>query len=628
MCGIAGYINRKSPEINTKILKSMNDTLKNRGPDDEGYFVSDFVGLAHRRLSIIDIESGKQPMTTEDGRYTIVFNGEIYNFLEIKENLQKKGISFSTRSDTEVLLKLFALKGADCLQELNGMFAFAIWDKIEKKLFVARDRLGKKPFYYALTPDYFIFGSELKALLKFPDIKKDIDADALQHFLTYEYVPAPFCIIKGIKKLKQAHGLTFNQNGDLKIHRYWTPPFGETPEVGFETAQKELFALLCKATEYRLIADVPVGVFLSGGVDSSSVVALMASLREGKDIQTFSINFEEQSYDESEFSLAVAKKFGTKHHTETLTAKKMLDIFPEVTRAMDEPFADGSILPTYLLSKFTRQNVKVALGGDGADELFAGYPTFYANRVADVFQKIPNFIKKSIEKLSKILPASDKDMSLDFKVRQFLLGAHYPGVLKNQVWLSAITPHQQNFLFSENFKRKLTAPHALKLIEDELKNCPSKKNTDELLYFYQKFYLCDDILVKVDRASMANSLEIRAPYLDVNVVEYATKLPYEFKLNGKTTKYILKKLFQHHLPKGITSRAKKGFSIPIAGWLKNELSGLLNDTLNQKRIEHDGIFNWPFIERLIKEHERAKCNHRKPLFALLTLHLWMDQYLS
>jgi asparagine synthase (glutamine-hydrolysing) len=624
MCGISGIINLKSPQIDSKILKNMNDAIQSRGPDDEGFYLKDHAALGHRRLSIIDITGGHQPMTSADGRYTLVFNGEIYNFLELKAELEKDGLSFTTKSDSEVLLYYFIKHGIDGLKNLNGMFAFALWDSIDKKLFAARDRMGKKPFYYALVGDEFIFASELKALLKHPGLPKAIDETALKHYFTYEYVPAPYSIIKGVSKLKQAHYLLYD--GNIKTESYWNQSFATANDDDEKTACKNLLGHLDQATTHRLISDVPLGVFLSGGVDSSAIVALMARQREGKDIKTFSINFKEASYDESLYSAAVAKHFGTDHHEQTLTASLMLDILPKVSAYMDEPFADGSILPTYLLSQFTRKHVTVALGGDGADELFAGYPTFFASRVAGVYQKFPSLFKKAAHGLTNMLPTSDKNMSLDFKARQFLMGADYKGVLKNQMWLAGVSQEEQKKFFTPEFLKN-NPGSTLKLIEDEMQRCDSKRAGDQLLYFYQKFYMCDDILVKVDRASMANSLEVRAPFLDPNVVDYVCSLPYHYKLKGVTTKFILKRTFNKMLPAMVTQRSKKGFGIPIAGWLKNELKSLLLNTLNQKRIESEGIFHWPFINELMQQHITGKRNNRKQLFSLLMFHLWMDEYL-
>lgn len=628
MCGISGIVNLREGSVDRGVLKAMNDTLNRRGPDGEGFYFSERVGLGHRRLSIIDLEGGAQPMTTSDGRYTLVFNGEIYNFLELKMELERDGAAFRTHSDSEVLLELFARKRERCLDELNGMFAFVVWDAKERTLFAARDRVGKKPFYYALVDGHFIFASELKALLKFPALKRELDPAALAHFLAYEYVPAPLAMVKGVRKLRQAHYLNLAADGAVMTTRYWTQPLGEPLDIDEREASKNLLELLDKATAYRLISDVPLGVFLSGGIDSSTVVALMARHRAGKDIKTFSIYFKEASYDESLYCETVAKKFGTDHASQTLTAATMLDILPEVVAYLDEPFADGSILPTYLLSRFTRKHVTVALGGDGSDELFAGYPTFFASRLADAYRLMPQLLHKAVNGAAALMPASENNMSLDFKLRQFIKGAHHPGVIKNQIWLAAISPEEQDDLLTPEFKKTLDGVNPFALIDEEMDHCPSRVPGDELLYFYQKFYMCDDILFKVDRASMANSLEVRAPFLDKDVVDFASRLPYALKLKGVTTKYILKKTVNKLLPAMVTQRSKKGFGIPIAGWLKNELKPLLLNTLSEERIRRDAIFEWEPIKALIDGHLSGKINQRKPLFALLMLHLWMDQYLA
>lgn len=620
MCGIAGIVSFERTESERTVLRRMADTIRHRGPDNEGFFFAPHVGLAHRRLAIIDLTSGHQPMTSADGRYTIVFNGEIYNFLELRAALEKDGEVFTTKSDTEVLLRLFKREGPDCLQKLNGMFAFAVWDGERESLFIARDRMGKKPLYYARIGKDFIFASELKALLAYPRLARTIDKQSVRAYLTYEYIPAPLAIIQGVYKLPAGHCLRLTRN-ELQITRYWNLPFGESVGDDERTAAKKILELLDRAVTYRMIADVPLGVFLSGGIDSSSIVALMARHRAGRDIKTFSIHFSEASYNESLYSNEIAQKFGTDHHVETLSAAKMLDILPEVSRNLDEPFADGSILPTYLLAGFTRKDVTVALGGDGADELFAGYPTFTADRYARLYRRLPNGIKSVVRGLSRLLPVSDKNMSLDFKLRQFLGGADYPDLLRHQVWLSAATPAQQRDLLSKNLLA--AAPNdPLDLVTQEAENCGSKNSHDQLLYFYQKFYLEGDILFKTDRASMAHSLEVRAPFLDVNVVEYATRLPFEFKLKGITTKFILKRACNRLLPAMITQRSKKGFGIPIAGWLKNELRPLLSDTLNRKAIVDEGLFCWPAVERMMAEHLAGRANHRKPLFALLMFQLW------
>lgn len=631
MCGITGIIHKNNEPVDLLVLQSMTRRLAHRGPDEEGYFVEQRAGLGHRRLSIIDLSSGQQPMYSDDSRYVIVFNGEIYNFLDIRQRLEKQGVVFKTRSDTEVLLKLYIHEGEGCVAELNGMFAFAIWDKKEQKLFAARDRMGKKPFYYWSTPTLFAFASECKAFLKHPGFSPRLDAEALSHFFQYEYVPAPFSIFHGVKKLAAGHCLVLDQKG-LIIRRYWDIPLNPLRASDFdpEEVKTRLIDLLDRAVDSRLVSDVPLGVFLSGGIDSSTIVALMARHRSGKDIKTFSINFDEPSFDESAYSSLIAKRFSTDHHQQTLTPHKMIDILPDVAGFLDEPFADYSIIPTYLLSQFTRQLVTVALGGDGSDELFCGYPTFFAGGLADYYHLTPGFAKKMIQRLASFFPASDCDMSFEFKLKQFLYGAGFPPVLRNQVWLGALHRAEQQKIFSPSFEGQtfLRDGDPLELVSQVMESCPSKNPGDRMLYFYQKFYLEGDILVKTDRASMAASLEVRAPFLDKDFVEYVSTLPYQFKARGKTTKYLLKKALEPVLPREIIYRKKKGFGIPIAIWLKNELRPSLQATLHHNKLKKDGIFNPVAVDCLIAEHLSGKKNNRKPLFALLMFQWWKERFLN
>ncbi|MBX7148048.1 asparagine synthase (glutamine-hydrolyzing) [bacterium] len=630
MCGISGIFHFSPTPVSREILQNINRKLTHRGPDNEGYYLSNNIGLGHRRLSIIDLAGGVQPMTTPDGRYTLVFNGEIYNFNDIKLKLEREGVVFKTHSDTEVLLYLYALKKEKCLEDLNGMFSFAVWDNSDQKLFIARDRFGKKPLYYFKNAACLVFASEIKALLSHPFVSKEIDPQAVAHYFQYEYVPAPLSIFKSIRKLPHAHYLTASCD-KIDIQRYWDIPLCDQKlDISEDEAVSKIDALLDSATERRMISDVPLGVFLSGGVDSSSLVALMARHRSGRDIKTFSINFNEKSFDESSHSDLVAKTFSTDHHAQVLDPQTMIAILPEIAAFMDEPFADYSIIPTYLLSRFTRQYVTVALGGDGSDEIFAGYPTFYAGLMATRFQKFPQIIKTGIQKAINLLPVSDKDMSFEFKIKQFLYGASYPPVLRNQVWLGALNENEMKTFFTPSFlaQTQLAQVGPLNIIAEALKACKSHNVADQMLYFYQKFYLTDDILVKTDRASMAHSLEVRAPFLDIKLVNFVSQLPYTLKSKGQATKYILKKTVQKFLPSQIVYRPKKGFGIPIARWLKYELKETMLDVLNPQKIDKAGIFNPHAITRLVQEHLQGKKNNRKVLFSLLMFEKWREHYAS
>jgi asparagine synthase (glutamine-hydrolysing) len=627
MCGITGIVDTKSP-VGGDVLARMANALRHRGPDDESYFIADpkpgraNVGFGFRRLSIIDLSGGRQPMCNEDGSLWLVCNGEIYNFPEIKKHLVAEGHQFRTGSDVEVLLHLYEDHGEDCVQHVNGMFAFAIWDANNQKLFLGRDRLGKKPLYYRATADHIIFGSEVKALLQHPQCPRELDFNSLSKYLTYEYVPAPHSIFRGIHKLPAGHTLTWSA-GKTNIRRYWDVTFGtkSVPTNENELAE-QLRERLKEAVRLRLISDVPLGVFLSGGIDSSSVVALMSELRPAKEIKTFAIGFDVPSFDESHHARRIAEFFGTDHHEHIFKSSTLIDTLPAVAEFMDEPLGDASIVPTHLLSKFTREHVTVALGGDGGDELFAGYPTFQADRVARLCP-MPSLVKSIGMRVANLLPTSTENFSLDFKIKQFLRGLGHSAEIRNQTWLGSFSPDEQRGLLKNN-----TAIDNYTDIAAALKNCSATDAIDRLTYFYCKFYLQDDILTKVDRASMACSLEVRAPFLDYTFVEFANSIPTRFKLRGSTTKYILKKAMAAKLPADIVHRGKKGFGIPVAKWFRNEMRDMVSDIFSEARIRQQNIFNEREVTRLWTEHQSGRRDNRKPLWTLFMFQLWFDKYMK
>jgi asparagine synthase (glutamine-hydrolysing) len=627
MCGITGIADLNGP-ISPEVLRQMANTLRLRGPDDESYYIpvpepgGTAVGFGFRRLSIIDLSGGRQPMSNEDGSLWIVCNGEIYNHAELRLELQASGHTFRTHSDIEVLLHLYEEIGPECVTKANGMFAMAIWDSKNQTMFLARDRMGKKPLYYRATPSQLIFGSEVKALLMHPDCPRELDARNLSKYLAYEYVPAPHCIFKGLHKLPAGHWLTWKR-GQTRVQRYWDVQFSHSSHRRSENEiAEELLERLKQAVRLRLISDVPLGVFLSGGLDSSSVVAMMAELMPPSQIKSFSIGFEDKSFDESEHARRVARFFGTDHREQILQSKTLLDILPEISAFLDEPMADASIIPTYLLSKFTRQYVTVALGGDGGDELFAGYPTFQAHRMAQ-FYKVPRALhERMIRPMAERLPVSNDNISFDFKVKRFLRGMGSRPEIRDQIWMGSFTPAEQSLL--------LQGPAAeIDTYDDILeaeKNCVSGNGMEKLVYLYCKFYLQDCILTKVDRASMACSLEARAPFLDYTFVEFVGSIPFDLKLKGLKTKYILKKAMQKKLPPEIVGRRKKGFGIPVAKWFRNGLRSLLLDTLSESRIRQQGIFNPTEVTRLVDEHLRGSKDNRKQLWTLFIFQLWYEHY--
>ena len=631
MCGIAGIVDSTHP-VDRATLVRMATAIRHRGPDDDGYYIhvpeherGPSVGLAFRRLSIIDLAGGHQPMSNEDDSVWIAFNGEIYNFQELRRELETKGHRFRTASDTETIVHLYEEMGADCVTRLNGMFGLAIWDLGQRRLLLARDRMGKKPLYWTDTGHGLLFGSELKALLTHPECPRDIDRAAVAKYLAYEYVPTPHSIFAGVHKLPAAHVLTW-QDGKIAVRRYWDQRFvgaasAATAPASATDLAAEFRDRLREAVRIRLVSDVPLGVFLSGGIDSSSVVALMAQLRPPESIKTFAVGFADPSFDESAHARAVARHFGTDHHEEVLAPRTLIDILPEVAGFLDEPFADASIVPTYLLSKFTRRHVTVALGGDGGDELLAGYPTFQAERAARWY-RVPNAVHaRFVRPLAARLPVSTDNFSLDFKLKKFLHGAQYAPHLRHQVWLGAFDAAE-----SRELLRGDVAVDPYDDLEIAMRDAPTGDAVERLIYQYCRFYLQDDILVKVDRASMACSLEVRAPFLDYTLVDWLGTVPSHLKLHGGTTKYLLKRAMQPHLPPGIAARAKKGFGIPVAKWFQGELRDLARDTLSESRLGHHGMFHWPVVERLLDEHFRGRRDNRKQLWTLFMFQLWYEEY--
>lgn len=629
MCGICGYIHLdKSKRPSEAILKSMMDTLIPRGPDDHGLFVKDNVALGHRRLSIIDLETGHQPMFSDDGSIAIVYNGEVYNFRELKEALQKKGHSFKTHSDTEVVIHAYEEYGEDCLKYFNGMYAFALWDSKKDKLFLARDIFGKKPLYYAIFDNQFIFASELKAMLKHPSVRREIDIKAVSKYLAYEYVPSPLTVFKNIKKLRPSSKLSL-QNGNCKVESYWDVKFGRNERFDLAEAESKLVGLLKDSVRRRLISDVPLGVFLSGGIDSSSVVAMMADEVAPKDIKTFSIGFREKSYDESSDARRVADFFGTDHHEEMLKPEVMLEVLPRVLETMDEPFADSSIIPTYLVSRFTRRYVKVALGGDGGDEFFLGYPSFLAHKISSYLDMLPSPIKNiSVKTLAKFTPRSSKYMSPNFKVNRFLRGLGFPEEIRHQVWMGSFIPKEQEKLFLPNEELDCDPFEIYDITRELFKKVTDLDPLDRAIYIYLRTYMTDDILVKVDRASMANSLEVRAPFLDKDLAEFVMTIPSAMKLKGFRTKWILKDALKNRLPRQTLLKAKQGFAVPVAKWLKEDLKGLLFDAFNEDKIKREGIFDYGYIKNLVGEFMRNKEDTRKEVWSLFMFEMWYDRWMK
>ncbi len=645
MCGIAGIAYNNGQPVEYDVLENMTRSMKHRGPDDEGIYISKNpeskipgrqnpnvqIGLGHRRLSIIDLsDSGHQPMSNEDETIWITYNGEVYNFKELKNILVRQGHIFRSDSDTEVIVHGYEEYGDGIFNKLNGMFAFGLWDSRNQTLFLVRDRYGQKPLYYWHSPTGIVFASELKSLIRYPGLKKEIDIHSLSRYLSYEYVPAPHSIFKDVKKLLPGKYLRWKDR-EIQITPFWHIHFngrtGTVQSLSIPEIEHQLVDLLKQSIKRRLISDVPLGVFLSGGVDSSCIVALMSELVPSDQIKTFSIGFEEESFNESDYARTVSQLFGTDHHEQILTPKRMIEMLPEVWNFLDEPFADASILPTYLLSKFTRESVTVALGGDGGDELFAGYDPFSAHLAARYYDIIPNIIHNNIvNPIIKRLPVSANNMSLDFKLKQFLKGIPFEPVIRNQVWLGSFSKEEQGSILAEDINHTL---NNFDPYDDILRtfNATVFNNTvEEIIYCYSHFYLSEDILTKVDRASMATSLEARSPFLDVEFAEFANRIPSKLKLKRFTRKYILKKSLKRKLPKGILYRKKKGFGIPLTKWLKNELKPIVLEVFNPSRINKDGLFNSKTISTMLDDHFSGKKDNRKQIWTLLMFEMWKERF--
>jgi asparagine synthase (glutamine-hydrolysing) len=626
MCGINGivYSDPQRP-VNYDDLKRMCRTMVHRGPDDEGFYVRGNAGLAMRRLNVIDLVTGHQPIGNEDGRVQIVFNGEIYNFPELRTAMEKKGHRFATNTDTEAIVHLYEEYGADCVDKLNGMFAFAIWDERDGSLFLARDRLGVKPLYYFVDDHGLVFGSELKALLAYKNIPRRLSLEALDAFLTAEYIPAPLSIFDGVYKLPPAHRLFF-RNGKVSTDRYWHLQF-DTMRGTEEEFSERLVALLKDAVRIRLISDVPLGAFLSGGVDSSTVVCLMSEIMD-RPVKTFSIGFEDPSYNELEYARAVAEKLGTEHHEMTIQPD-VVHLVQDLVRYLDEPLADVSVFPTYLVSQLARRHVTVALSGDGGDELFAGYDWYVAGKLASYYDKLPGFVKRGwVPAIVGSIPPSAQKKGLSNKLKRFVEGSLLPESLQHFRWSMFASEATKKRLYSEDLRRSLGQSSGYERFLGHLEPCA---NADPL--WQQQVadigtYLPDDILVKVDRMSMANSLEARGPFLDYRVVEFAAGLPSHFKLKGFQTKYLLKRCMASRLPETILNRKKEGFSIPMKNWLKQELRPLMQDVLSPARMQRSGFFNGSYVQRLITEHLDGVANHSHQLWSLMMFEIWQDSYLD
>ncbi|HEX7500271.1 MAG TPA: asparagine synthase (glutamine-hydrolyzing) [Polyangia bacterium] len=637
MCGIAGLFDPTWASLDPTWIANMTSALAPRGPDGEGFWRAPGVALGHRRLAVIDLtDAAAQPLGNEDGSVQVVFNGEIYNFGELRTELQARGHVFRSQGDTEVLAHGYEEWGDDVVNRIDGMFAFALWDARNRRLLAARDRMGKKPLYFASiaragAPPLFAFASELKALVRVPGFDRGIDHEALCRYLVHEYVPPPHTIFRGARKLGAGQRLRMEVRTDgvcePQIDRYWDLPFAERPRVvSDDEAACELRTLLLAAVRRRLVADVPVGIFLSGGIDSSSVAALAAELAGPANVRTFSIGFAEASFDESSHARRVARHLGTQHSEERLDARALLDVLPKVVDFLDEPLADASIVPTFLLSAFTRRHVTVALGGDGGDEFFAGYQTFLAEAWGRLyFDRTPAHLRRVIASAARLLPARTGYFSLDFKANQFLQGGDVPGPRRHQRWMASFLPEHLPALLAPELKHQV-ASDPLDIVDQRATEGPARTAWDRLMDYYAHFYLPDDVNTKVDRASGAVGLEVRAPFLDTALVEFACQLPPHQRLRGRTPKYMLKRAMRGRLPDDILDRRKQGFAVPVARWMREDLAPALRDELAPDKLRREGLFDPAFVDGLVSDHMSGRRDRRKALWTLFVFERWLARW--
>ncbi len=628
MCGICG-IAGGDPSESQELVGRMCDAMVHRGPDDEGGIQLDGVTLGSRRLSIIDIAGGHQPIHNEDSTVWVIQNGEIYNHLELRKLLVSAGHKFSTQSDTEVLAHGYEEWGESMVERLNGMFAFAVLDRRRRRVLLARDRMGIKPLHYAVDGKRLVFASELKCLLCDPALRRDIDPVALDEYLALEFVPSPRSIVRGISKLPPAHTLEWwLGSGIHRLHRYWSPTLEEENGArgrSLDEECEELRTVLRESVRKELISDVPLGVFLSGGIDSSAVTAMMSQL--GTEVKSFSVGFADRSFDESRYARQVAQHLGTDHHELTLEPSMLLDLIPKLPTLLDEPLGDASIIPTYLLSAFTRRHVKVALGGDGGDELFAGYPTIQAHRLAGYYNRAPRLLRKGlIEPVVGRLPVSRANLSFDFRAKRFVSGAAHPVHERHRRWMGSFTAEERTALLSSDVRDRLAAGGHVKL--SELDGAELRDPINQVLLMDMRLYLENDILVKLDRASMMASLEGRVPLLNNDFVEYATRLPLTMKLRGLRSKFLLKRALRGLLPDSILNRPKKGFGIPVADWFRGPLKEQMLSVLGPERIARKGFFDGAAVAALVGNHLAGRRDNRKQLWTLFVFELWHDGYVN
>jgi asparagine synthase (glutamine-hydrolysing) len=627
MCGIAGRFNFKSgAPVDPNVVRSMCDLIAHRGPDGEDVFARGPIGLGHRRLAIIDLsDAGRQPMSTADGRYWITFNGEIYNFLQLRAEFEKRGHQFRSRTDTEVILAAYREFGVDCLGHLRGMFAFAIWDANDRTLFLARDRVGKKPLYYRLDGDGIAFASEPKAFLAEPGFEPRPNLDAIAHYLTYHYIASPHSAFEGVARVRPGHYLLVT-DATVATKRYWRLPYQPKRQLSVEDARERLLSELQEATRLRLISDVPLGAFLSGGVDSGTVVALMAE-QSSAPVKTFTIGFDEADFNEVEYARLVARRYNTDHH-EFVVRPDATEIFSKLVWHYNEPFADSSAIPSYYLSQLTRQHVTVALNGDGADESFAGYRRYVVPPSFRMYSRLPEAARRALAAAASMLPGEPGSREPGARVRRWVRRNSLPVDRWNAANRMYFDDELKARVWTPEFARAAEGARSDEIFLDESSRSGSSDVLDVMLNADVNWYLTDALLVKIDIATMAHGLEGRSPFLDHHVMEFAASLPSDMKVHDGTTKYLLKQTVRHLLPPEIIDRPKKGFSVPLRHWFRHELKALAYDVLLDSRAASRGYFRPAAVRQMLDEHVSGARNNQENIWILLMLELWHRTFID
>jgi asparagine synthase (glutamine-hydrolysing) len=623
MCGIAGIVRADGAVVDRDLLARMNEAIRHRGPDEDGFYFNDGVGLAMRRLAIIDLKTGQQPIHNRDRTKWLVFNGEIYNYREVRAQLEKLGHRFYTDSDTEVVVAAYDQYGTDCPKHLRGMFAFAIWDERDQSLFLARDRVGKKPLLYAHLPGQLAFASEFSALVLHPAVSRDVNLEAIHHYLSFMCVPAPLTAYHAIRKLEPAHWLLW-RNGEIKTERYWQLDFSKKTSMSEVEAGERLIDLLREAVRIRLMSEVPLGAFLSGGIDSSAVVALMAQ-ESSERVKTFSIGFEEQDFSEVHHARRVAERVGADHH-EFIVRPDAMQILPTLVEHYGEPFADSSAIPSYYVSRETRQYVTVALNGDGGDECFAGYERYAAMNLARTYASIPG--KGLIGSFTEALPAPKSRGNPIGKAQRFIAAASLPPLERYLRWMSAFDEDAKQSLYTDDFRAETASFRTISFFEPWFAKVNGGGIVDAALLSDTMTYLPNDLLVKMDIASMTVSLEARSPFLDHVLMEFAASLPEKMKLRRMTTKYLLKKVLKDIVPGENLTRRKMGFGVPIGYWFRRSMQSFLRETLLSEKSLARGFFKPERVRAIVDEHVDNKMDHSHRLWSLMMLELWFQRFID